>query len=143
MRTPYKIVLAAAVVVATGLLTTIGHAQDPRWQTLRDDGRIANGLLLTMVTTFLVEGCDGIDVRRARSTPFLIGLARHGMSLGYSRAEIEAFIDDPVERARVEAQADAYLAQNGASRSNPASLCQMGRDEIAAGSAIGRMLRDG
>ena len=68
---------------------------------------------------------------------------RRAVRLGYSRGEIEEFIDDPIERARVEARADAYLAQNGASRGDPASLCRVGRDEITAGSTIGRMLRQG
>lgn len=143
MITPIRIVAAAGLVLATTLFTTIGHAQDARWQPLRESVEIENGLLVIMVGTFIVEGCDEIEVRRVRSTPYMMGLARQAMGLGFSRAEVEEFIDDPVEQARVEARADAWLAQNGAGRGDAASLCRVGRDEISAGSTIGRMLRQG
>ncbi|MBF9045236.1 hypothetical protein HKCCE4037_17975 [Rhodobacterales bacterium HKCCE4037] len=143
MLTPFRIAAAAGVLLVTGLFTTMGHAQDARWQPLRESAEIENGLLVVMVGSFIVEGCDDISVRRLRSTPYMIGLARQAMGLGFSQAEVEEFIDDPVERARVEARADAYLAQNGAARGDAASLCRVGRDEISAGSTIGRMLRQG
>ena len=143
MITPIRILMAAGFVLATTLFTSLAHAQDPRWQPLRENTEIEEGLLLIMVGTFIVENCDVIDVRRMRSTPYMIGLARRAMGLGFSRAEVEEFIDDPAEVARVEARAEAYLAQNGASSADPVSLCRLGRDEIARGTPIGRMLREG
>ncbi|MEJ6392259.1 DUF5333 domain-containing protein [Gymnodinialimonas sp. 2305UL16-5] len=143
MITPFRIVAASGVLLVTTLFTTLGHAQDARWAPLRADVHIESGLLVIMAGTFIVEGCPEIDVRRVRSTPYMLGLARRAIGLGFSRAEVEEFIDDPTERARVEARADAWLAQRGASRADPASLCQVGRDEITAGSPIGRLLRRG
>jgi len=109
MLTPMRIVMAAGVVLATTLFTSLAHAQtenpDPRWQPLRENAQIEEGLLLIMVGTFIVENCDAIDVRRARSTPYMIGLATRAMALGYSRSSVEAFIEDPIQGARVEARA--------------------------------------
>lgn len=142
MITPLRIVAAAGIVLVAGLFTTMGHSQDARWQAIRDNQRVESGLQVVMIGDIIVNGCDELGVRRFRSTPFMLGLAREAMGLGYSRAEVEEFIDDPVERARVEAGAEAWLAQRGASRGDAASLCRIGRSEMAAESTIGRMLRE-
>ncbi len=67
-------------------------------------------------------------------------LERYAEELGYSRAEIDAFIADEAEQARMRAQVLAYLAAHNVTRGDPESFCRLGRAEIARGSLIGQLL---
>jgi len=67
-------------------------------------------------------------------------LVEHARGLGYSEAEIRAFIDDPAEKVRMRDAARAYLARHGVTRGDAESYCRLGRAEIAAGSRIGQLI---
>lgn len=141
--TPSARPLAAALLAAAiGLAASGVQAQDPRWEALRQDQRIDNGLMIVAIGDYLVDGCPDIGVRRSVSTPFMWGLARHALSLGYSPAEIEEFVNDDAEEARVRARARQWLAQEGASVDDPESLCRVAREQIAAETVIGGGLRE-
>jgi Family of unknown function (DUF5333) len=68
-------------------------------------------------------------------------LKRYATNKGYSREEVEAFIKNPEQKARIKAEAAAYLAKAGAVEGDAESYCRVGRDEIAKGSLIGELLR--
>jgi len=61
--------------------------------------------------------------------------------MGYTDEEIDAYISSKEEEAKLEERGKAYLAERGASKDDPASLCEVGHAEIAAGSRIGSFLR--
>jgi hypothetical protein len=66
------------------------------------------------------------------------------MSLGYSRAEVTEYVEDDTEQERMIAIARQYFAQRGVtSLEDVDGACRVGRDEIAAGTQIGRLLREG
>lgn len=143
MNTPARIVALSMLVVVTGLFTTIGNAQNARWQPLRDDAEIHSGLTVIAVGRHIHNVCPDISARMLLSLSFAQGLMSHAQSLGFTRSEVTEFIDDRTEQARYREVARAYFEQNGADMSDPEAVCRVGRDEIATGSQIGRLLRQG
>jgi hypothetical protein len=103
---------------------------------------VTEGLIQTAIAYEIGKVCDGIDGRRLAGIAFLWSLESEARRLGYSRDEIEAFIDDDAEKDRLEGIARERLAAKGAVEGQPETYCEVGRAEIAAGSQIGRLLND-
>lgn len=123
-----------------------GFAQeiDPaRFDALRADSVIHEGLLAISVGRLIRNHCDRIDARRFAVIAFAENLVRRGHDLGYSRAEMEAYIDSEADRDRYRALARAYLADQGANIEDAQSMCRLGEVEISSRSVIGRLLREG
>ncbi len=143
MITPFRIVAAAGMLLVTGLFTTIGHAQNADWQPLRDDPQIHSGLTVIAVGRHIQNVCDDIRPRLVRAWNFAEGLVDRAQDLGFTRAQVEAFIDDRTEQERYGAVMRQWFAQQGVDASDRDAVCRVGRDEITAGSQIGRLLRGG
>ena len=103
---------------------------------------IAEGLIDTAIAYEIGEKCDGIDGRRLQGIAFLWSLESEARRLGYSREEIRALIDDDEEKDRLEAIARERLRGMGAVEGEWETYCEVGREEIARGSQIGRLLND-
>lgn len=108
---------------------------------LRDQPQITEGIIAVGIAYEVSEKCSSISARRLRGINYLFSLKGIASDLGYSDAEIEAFIDDKAEERRLEGIARARLASMGAVAGNEASYCAVGQAEIAKDSAIGRLLR--
>ena len=144
MKTYARIMALSLLVAATGVLTTLGAARADQFDTLRNDQRLHNGLLAITIGRHIERTCPGIERRDLAANAFLLGLASHAMGLGYSRAEVTAYVEDDAEQARYIALARQYFAQRGVmTEDDVEGACRVGRDEIAAGSPIGRLLRGG
>ncbi len=141
MITPFRIVAAAGVVLAMGLFATISHAQSANWQVLRDDPQIHEGLTVIAVGRQMQARCDTISPRLVRALAYAENLGDRALELGLTRREVYAFIDDRGEQARYDAVMQAWFAERGASHEDAEAVCRLGRDEITAGSQIGRLLR--
>ena len=140
---PYAKVMALSILVmATGLLTAAGAARADRFDALRSDERLHNGLLVITIGRHIERTCPSIERRSFAASAFLLGLAGHAMDLGYSRDEVTAYVEDDDEQERFITLARAYFAQRGVTDdADTEGACRVGRDEIAAGSPIGRVLR--
>lgn len=143
MLTPFRIVAVAGVILATGLLTTIGHAQTDRWQPLREDPEIHSGLTVIAVGRHIQNVCDDISPRLLRALGFAEGLVNRARELGFPRAEVDAYIDDRGEQDRYRAVMRDWFAERGVDAGDTPAVCRVGRDEITSGSQIGRLLRAG
>lgn len=141
MITPFRIAAAAGVVLATGLFTTLGHAQSENWQVLRDDPEIHSGLTVISVGREIQDVCDDIRPRMLRALNFAERLVDRAEELGVTRREVDAYIDDRTEQARYRAVMEDWFAVRGVDHDDEAAVCRVGRDEITAGSPIGRLLR--
>ena len=108
---------------------------------LKEVAYISEGLIIAAMVVEIDSKCDTIDVRLLRGINFLSGLKNHARDLGYSAAEIDAFINDAEEKARLEAIARDRLAALGVTASDNASYCTVGEAEIAANTSVGRLLR--
>ena len=121
-----------AVMFATPLA-----AQTP----LRDVTKIRNGIVHTGMAYEISEKCSSIDARLFRGLGFLNSLRSHAEDLGYSDAQIDAYINDEDEKDRLERIGRAQLAQLGVIEGDEASYCAVGRAQIAANTRVGWLLR--
>jgi len=99
------------------------------------------GLFVIAVADKIRKACDGIDARMWRAYVFVEKLKSKARERGYTRAQVEAYLDDDKEEARMDARRDAYFDIHGASPDDPQSLCRLGREEIARNSQIGHLLK--
>jgi hypothetical protein len=144
MRIEIATLWACALVLVLTLATSAGSARADNWDTLRNDERVHNGLLMIAIGRHIELTCPTIERRTIAAGSFLLGLANHAMSLGYTRAEVTEYVEDDTERDRMIAIARQYFAERGVtSLEDVEGACRVGRDEIAARSQIGRLLREG
>ena len=108
---------------------------------LASEAKINNGLLAVGIADEIRNRCDSISARTFTALGFLNSLKREARAKGYSNDEINAYTKSNTEKAKMRKRGEAYLAQNGASTSDAASMCRLGRAEIAKRSQIGVLLR--
>ena len=113
----------------------------PAQAELRDEPRVTEGLIAVGIAYEISEVCPQIGPRRLRGLNYLFSLKGIARDLGYSEAQIDAFVDSKSEQDRLEAIARTRLQQLGAQPGDAASHCAVGRAEMARDSAIGRLLR--
>ncbi|MFV2052455.1 DUF5333 domain-containing protein [Aliiroseovarius sp. YM-037] len=133
MTHTFKALATSAVVLATA---TTAHAAS-----LRDNAEVNNGLILAGITETIYETCPTISVRKLRGIFYLRSLYTMAKNAGFSEEEIEAYVDNEEEEARLRARVNAWLADKGAVEGNPETYCAVGRAQIAAGNQIGVLLR--
>lgn len=89
----------------------------------------------------LRKNCDHIDARLIRAYRYIKSIESYARKAGYSEAQIEQLVDNKAEKKKLRARIRADLARRGASAKTPEGYCTVGREEIAKGSAAGRLLR--
>ncbi len=128
-------------VFALALSLTAGTAGASAGAGLSDERDINEGLLVLAVADKIRRSCDAIGGRLFRAQGFANDLRAIAEGRGYSRAEVDAYINDDTEKAKVRARRNAYFESKGASDLDPQSLCALGRTEIAQKSLIGHLLK--
>ncbi|MFA5581396.1 MAG: DUF5333 domain-containing protein [Paracoccaceae bacterium] len=98
-------------------------------------------LLAGFIGDLIDKNCSSISARKLVAFQKLYALRDHALSQGYSRAQIESFVDDRAEKARLRAIASDYLARAGARDGVEDSYCAIGRAEIANRTLTGVLLR--
>lgn len=133
MKTP---ILVTAAAMSLAMFAGNLSAQSA----LRDVAEIREGLIVVGSAYELSEKCGSISARTIRGAIYLNALRNRAIALGFTQAQVDAYTDDNVEKARLEGIARARLAEKGVVPGQEATYCAVGRAEIAAGSAIGRLL---
>jgi hypothetical protein len=108
---------------------------------LRDVAQIDDRMLWVAIAIEISDRCDSIDPRTMRGLNYLWALRSDARQLGYSTAEIRAYVESKAEKDRMRARGEAYLRARGLNPDNNADLCKLGQAEIAKGSQIGAFLR--
>lgn len=127
----------SALAVACALLPVSASAKPP----LGDVPAIRDGLIDVAIAYEISEVCPSIKARLLAGIGRLNGLKQAARNMGYSRSEVDAFIDNDAEKDRLEALARAKLARLGAARGDVDAHCRVGRSEMSRQSAIGTLLR--
>ncbi len=125
------------LIAGMALIAGITAARPP----LAEVDHVREGIITAGIAYEIGDKCGPIDARLVRGYAFLNSLKTHAQGLGYSDAEIEAYVGDRAEKRRLEAIARERLATMGAVVGEPETYCAVGRAEIAAGSQIGQLLR--
>lgn len=107
---------------------------------LRDIPEIDEPLFAIVVAYVIGEKCPTISARRLKGVFQLERLYWRARDLGYSHAEIKAYVKSPVEKQRVLKKGMKLLKAYGP-EDDPQSYCAFGRAEIEKNSAIGALLR--
>lgn len=102
---------------------------------------INDGLLAVGIADKIRNKCPSISARMIKALGVMNGLENKAEAMGYTSAEIKAYVKSPKEKAKMRARGEAYLAKRGVVKSDPQSYCTVGRQEIANKSAIGALLR--
>ena len=108
---------------------------------IADEPDITARLLIAGEVDILRRQCPEVEARRVQGTAYLMGIANLAMSKGYSRAEIEAYVENEAEEARLRKIVRQRLRAKGARRGDVAAHCAVARAEMAAGTQVGRLLR--
>lgn len=142
-----KRVIAGAVLTAALALGGFGDAsaqartQDEVNQSLRADPEIYAGLFSMGIAHGIRENCPAIEARNLRAHALALSLYNRARSLGFSRDEIRAFLDDRGEKELLRRVVTQYLTERGVQEADPETFCAQGRAEIAARSQAGTLLR--
>ena len=128
-----SVVLALAFVGSAAL----AQARVP----LPEDRAIEDGLTLVAIGNELRKNCDTVSPKYWKTYNFVRGLHSRARELGYSEAEIEAYLDSDPDKARVDARARAYLTARGVEYGNPDTFCTVARAEIERVTSVGSFLR--
>jgi len=122
----------------------------PAWATpqaqvnaaLRADPAIWGTMQAMAIAREIDRRCDTIERRSLRARAQLLSLYNRARALGYTRTQIEGFIDDEAEKARLRAEVLRWFGSRGLAADAPAEgFCALGRAEIAAGTPAGSYLR--
>lgn len=108
---------------------------------LGDVPEIENTLFVVALANEVGRKCDTISGRRLKGYNMLFRLRSRANQLGYSDAEIRAYVESDAEKARMRAKGESYLESQGVDVDKPETFCAFGRAEIAKSSAIGALLK--
>ncbi len=123
-------------------LALIGNSVGASAQSgLYQEKDINDGLLVIAVADKIRRGCDRISARIFRARSYATNLKELAASRGYSDAEIDEYIENDENEAKMRARRNAYFKARGASNLDPESLCVLGQAEIQKQSQIGVLLR--
>jgi hypothetical protein len=110
---------------------------------LRGNAEIYNGLFTAGLIKHIVDTCPSVEgPSRLSRTTFFLGLYSKARAMGFSRAQIEAFVEDKSEQDRLRGQVKAHLETLGVAADKQDSVCAYARAEITARTELGRRLRE-
>ena len=108
---------------------------------LKDVPYVSEGIIATGIAYEIGRVCPSLSARMLAGIFFLYELQSYAYDLGYSKAEVDGYINDKDEKMRLEAIARSRLVEMGAVAEQPETYCTVGRQEIAVESQIGKLLR--
>lgn len=108
---------------------------------LRDVTAVDDALFDLGVADIIRKKCPDVSARMLRALNYVRKVEKKARDLGYSKAEIEAYIDSDTDKARLRRKAAAFFKAKGVDTSDPQSYCVLGRAEIQNQSRIGSLLK--
>lgn len=128
------------ILMIAGLAAVLPISAAAR-QSMRDIPEIENIIFAAALAHEVSGKCPSIKARRMKALGMAWQLRSRANDLGYSDAEIRAYVESDSEKARMRAKGEKYLKANGVDYSNLESFCVYGHAEIAKSSAVGALLR--
>lgn len=107
---------------------------------IRDVPKIDEGLFTIGLANEIRKTCPAISARMLTALAALNDLQQTAREMGYTKAEVEAYLDSEAEKERMRARKRAYFEQKGLA-TDVAGHCTLGEMEIAGGTPVGRLLR--
>lgn len=107
---------------------------------LAEEPHINEQLIAAQAGDILRKTCPTISARMFVVWGKATALEDYARAAGYTEDEVNLFLKDKVQKARVKAAAMDYLTAAGVMEGDVESYCQAGRDEIAKQSLVGSLL---
>lgn len=130
----FKSVMLAAMIMAP--LAGAASAKS-----LRDEPTIDGPMLSVAIAIEVSDKCPSIDARKIKGLNYLWGLKSAAKKLGYSDAQIKAYVESDAEKARMRKLGESYVRSKGLNPASVADLCTLGSNEIVANTLTGSFLR--
>ena len=127
-------------LVSTALFLSFGTAASAL-QPLHENPTVMQGFYSIGLADEVRKNCNSISPRMFRAYNYLRALENYARDVGYSKAQIEELVDNKSEKEILRAKIRKDLAARGATPDTPEGYCTVGHEEIAKGSAAGRLLR--
>lgn len=131
--------ILAALTVAM-MATAAPAAPAAALEPLSQERYINDRLIAARIADRIRRECPSIGARMIYAYSQARALERYALDKGYSRAEVDAFLDSKEDRKRIYAVADDYMARNGVRKGDAESYCRLGRQEIQNGTVTGSLL---
>ena len=150
MKTRMRLLRSALLALAMALPSGFVVAAEPREMTqaevnasIRANPDLYNPLFTAGIIRQVVKYCDSLaGPSRMQRQAYFMPIYLAARRVGYSRAQLEAFVEDEGEREHMKVLVAQYLAQYGVELSDNDAVCAFGRQQIEAGTAIGQRLRE-
>lgn len=127
-------------LVSTALFLSFGTSASAL-QPLHENPTVMQGFYSIGLADEVRKNCNSISPRMFRAYNYLRALENYARDVGYSKAQIEELVDNKLEKEILRAKIRKDLAARGATPDTPEGYCTVGHEEIAKGSAAGRLLR--
>jgi len=108
---------------------------------LRDVPEVENIIFAAALAFEVSKNCTSLAPRKFKALRMAWRLRAHANDLGYSDAEIRAYVESDVEKARMRAKGEKYLTANGVDYTKPETFCAYWRAQIEQASAVGALLK--
>ena len=135
MKTRVISVLALVVALANPVA-----AQDAR-PDISENQQLNDTLFAILVADEIRNRCDSISGRVLKGIGMLWNLVGDAKDEGYTEDEINAYRNSDEAKAALRARGEVLMAELNVSYDDPETFCRWGRDEIAAKSLTGSLLR--
>ncbi len=143
LRTLLRPLVLAAALVAAPFTVAAAQSQSEVNDALRANSAIYNGLFTAAVIHHVADTCETLQgPNRASRVAYFLGLYRQARALGYSRAQIEDFVNDKAEQELMRTLVHQHLERQGVAPTDAAAVCAFGLQEIEKRSSIGRRLSE-
>jgi hypothetical protein len=133
--------IRAIPVVALTLGILLAAVEARALTALAENTYINDRLVAAQIGDIIRKTCpEEIGARMIYAVNEARKLKNYALKQGYTDDQIDDFVTSKVEKARVRALADAYMADNGVVKGDVASYCALGRSEIERGSIAGSLI---
>ncbi|WP_010141399.1 DUF5333 domain-containing protein [Oceanicola sp. S124] len=134
--------ISASFLAASLALTGTARANTAALPPLSEVREIDGPLFSVALAIEISDRCERIAPRNLKGLLLLNDLNSRARSLGYSKDEIDAYVNSSEAKARMRARGETYVKSQGLDPENPVDLCSLGKAEIARNSQIGALLKE-
>jgi len=131
--------LISGTVAATLVLSVIATPVQAL-VALSDEEHINSSLLSAKIGLIIQKKCPTISPRLFLAIKTAKALKQYALELGYTEAEMKAYVTGDAEKKRFRKAAHAYLEAQGARKQDEQTYCAVGRTEIEKQSLTGQLL---
>lgn len=129
------------LVLTTLVALSIAGGANAARADLAGEADINAGLLAVAAADKIRRECSDLSGKFWAARSYVNQLKGMAEKRGYTEAQIDAYVSDSAEQARMRERRNAYFASKGASNFDAASLCKLGQTEIKNRSRIGSFLK--